>query len=228
MKYSERTLNASFWHFKLSIVAIFIASLGLNAQTQFGKKMPFKVISFGEKIDFGQLDKSVRWTVSGQNGTKSFSGSEINNYIFEQPGTYNIRFSENKMHNENECNHPPFDENFTVEVAAVKMVFDFSKIVFSKEIQSGISCDGIEVSVPVKIITSKEAPETATIPALRGAGIGVEITGKPVSETIKLRDGISTITYKLSGRASSPEYIMLDFFDINNQTQTYYLPKRLN
>lgn len=214
------------WRFSLIVSFIVLFSHASFAQTAFGKKPVFKTISFGETIDFGELDNSVRWTVSGKMGSRSFTGSEINKFVFETPGTYEIRFSESKKHSDG-CNHPAFDENMTVEVSPVKMIFDFSKIVFSDEITSGRSLEGISVTVPVAIKLSKEAPKSMQLPEMTGAGIGVNIVAKPVNTVISLSEGTTKIVYRLSGIASSPEYIMLDFKDVNNQTQTYYLPQRL-
>lgn len=206
---------------------LLLMTSGAFAQSNFGVKKPFKVISFGQKIEFGNIDNSVNWTISNKSGGTSpvyLKGNEINNYVFEKSGSYEIRFSETKKHSE-ECYHPAFDETMTVEVSAVKMIFDLSKVVFSDQIQQGRDCEGITVSVPVNITFQGQPNVKFSSPDINVAGIGSEIIAKPVQKEITLKEGTQIIKYNLSGVASREAYLMFDFVDNNNQVQCYNLPQ---
>ena len=89
----------------------------------------YKVISFDEKINFGDVDASAKWTINNPEAKifTSLSGKQINEYVFQQTGNYEIQFLETKKHSE-ECNHPMFPDKITVKVSPVKLIFNFSKI----------------------------------------------------------------------------------------------------
>ena len=59
------------------------------------------------------------------------------------------------------------------------------------------------------------------------AGIGTTIVGKLINNSYVLFPGSNKLTYKISGSATKDTYIMFDFFDINNQVQSYYYPTKL-
>ena len=58
-------------------------------------------------------------------------------------------------------------------------------------------------------------------------GIGANIIGNASNETLILTPGKNKITYILNGKAIKESYIMFDFYDINNQIQSYYYPNKL-
>ncbi|WP_395042908.1 hypothetical protein [Flavobacterium sp.] len=185
---------------------------------------PYKTISFGEKITFGIVDNSINWTISNSENKifVNIKGNQINDYIFEKPGIYNISFSENKKHTD-ECNHPQFNEKMIIEVTPVKMVFDFSKIKFSQKIQKGISCENITLTVPVTIAIIENVPTKFVVSDITFAGIGSEIVGKPINKEITINNGVQNIEYQLSGIATNQAHLMIDFVDYNNQVQSYTL-----
>lgn len=195
-----------------------------------GEPAPFKVISFGEKITFGEVERTANWTITNmqQNVMVSLSGNQINDYVFEKTGTYEIRFSDGKTHNENECNHSHFNERMTVKVTNVKMTFDFSKITFSEKIRKGSSADGIIITVPVQVAIKDNAPMKFAIPNVTIAGVGSELTARPVAPEITVSNGTQLLKYQLSGTATKEAYLMFDFVDINNNVQTYYQPHVVN
>lgn len=214
----------------LATLLFLVTTSATFSQVNFGVKTPYKIIYFGQKVDFGTLENTVSWTVNHRSGAVSaayLKGNAINDFVFEKPGIYDIKFSENKIHGD-ECNHAPFDENMTVEVSPVKMVFDFSKITFSEKIQRGKSCDGIEVSVPVDVSFKGNAPTNFKVSDVFVAGIGSEIIAKPVQKELKLKEGTQILKYKLSGVANQESYLMFDFIDVNNQVQCYNLPQKIN
>lgn len=214
----------------LSVLLFALFSSGTVAQVKFGVKAPFKTIYFGQKIDFGTIDNSVNWVVSNKSGgtlPANLKGEEINDYVFEKPGTYEVKFIEIKKHTE-DCSHGAFDENMTVEVSAVKMVFDFPKIAFSEKIQKGRNSDNIIVSVPVNVSFAAGNSAKFNSPDVMVAGIGSEIIAKPLQKEIVLKEGTQILKYKLSGVAKEEAYLMFDFVDVNNQVQCYNLPQIIN
>ena len=59
------------------------------------------------------------------------------------------------------------------------------------------------------------------------AGIGTTITGELLADSITLKPGINKLVYRLRGNATKDTYIMFDFFDVNEQVQSYYYPTKL-
>jgi hypothetical protein len=189
----------------------------------------FKTISFGGKNNFGEVDSSARWTIiyTTDDTVVNLTGNQINDFIFENPGTYEIRFFGNEKHNDDghgeEDNHSRFPEKMMIEVSPVKMTFDFSKIAFSEKIQKGKNCDNIVITVPVKISAKGNKGMKLKSPNLVIAGVGSELIAKPVKQEVVVSNGIQLLKYQLSGTVKNETYLMFDFFDFNNQVKTYNL-----
>lgn len=186
----------------------------------------YRTISFGEKIDFGLLDESMIWTVSSSKNSifATLYGREINNYIFQEPGEYEINFHESKKH-DGECDHQQFPEKFQIKVEGVKMSFDFSKISFSEKIVKGRSYSDLIVAVPVKIALKGTSIAKLQAPGMSITGIGVSMTAEPVDKEIALNGKTQVLKYRISGIADKEAYLMFDFYDFNRQVQTYSLPQ---
>ena len=189
---------------------------------------PFKTISFDEKINFGKIENSIFWTILNMDSNKKSSliGNEINNFIFETPGTYQITFNENKTILEGECNHTDFPEVMLIKVSPYKMDFDFSTIQFSEKLVAGENIENSELTLNVSFKSFKNDSLVFSKGKIISAGIGTTINGQLLNE-VTLKPGNNKVTYRLSGSASKDTYIMLDFFDINEQVQSYYYPTKL-
>ena len=191
----------------------------------------YKVISFGTKIDFGTIENGVSWTITSnalKSGTVFLNDQSINDFVFEKAGDYEILYKDNVIHNSTECNHTHFAEKMIVQVSPVKMIFDFSKIVFSDKIRKGKSCDDIYITIPVNVNIKGDASAIFKVANAVAAGIGSEIIAKPVISEITLKNGVQLIQYRLSGIAQKEAYLMFDFIDFNNNVQTYNLPEIIN
>lgn len=229
---SNTQMNSSTKRNVTAALFLLLAFSGLQvfAQTKFPfGQAPDKVIPFGEKAAFGNVPATSTWTVSNtKEGIFTYlRGNQINDYVFEKTGLYEIGYQENKVHSEQECNHPHFKEKTRLLVSPVKMTFDFSRIVFSEPLRVG-SCEGITVTVPVQVALQSASAASVTLPNFSVSGIGAEIIGKPVNSEMVLKNGTQLITYQLSGMAKNAAYVMFDFVDANNQIQTYNHPEKLN
>jgi hypothetical protein len=195
-------------------------------KTGFESNQYYKVISFGEKIDFDDIDPTITWTISNSKNNiyTTLRGNEINNYVFQQPGEYEINFQENKKHDEG-CHHPQFAERFKVKVEPVRMSFDFSKITFSEKIIKGRNYSDLIITVPAKITTKDNSSTKLPAPGMLVAGLGVSCTVEPVENEIIIGNKTQLLKYKLSGIINQETYLMFDFHDFNNQVQTYNLPQ---
>ena len=231
---SKRKASIRYFLYFLSIIVCFEGI----AQTNFSKSnlvlnlsdnKVFKVIPFGEKIDFGKIENTSRWTITNtqESAVVSLSGNQINDYIFEKPGIYEIRFFENEVLKEGECNHPPFPEKMIVKVSSHKMTFDFSTIKFSKNIVGEIELQNTEVAVDVDFESYKNGTAIFSNARVFVAGVGAHIIGNSSNNKITLTSGRHKIVYQLKGIASKETYIMFDFFDINGQAQSYYYLNKL-
>lgn len=208
------------------LIFILLVSFKSGAQNKpIDKKHQFyKIISFDEKIDFGQIDHSTTWIITNSinKNSTTLQGNEINNYVFREPGEYQINFQEDKNHVE-QCHHPIFEAQFLVKAEPIKILFDFSKITFSEKIEKGKNYSDLIVSVPVKISTKDNSIKKRSAPGLSIAGIGVLLKAQPVQNEIILSDSIQLLKYKISGRIDKETYLMFDFYDFNNEAQTFNL-----
>ncbi|OXB09983.1 hypothetical protein B0A68_22830 [Flavobacterium reichenbachii] len=209
---------------------VFILLIGYSAVAQdkigFASNQFYKVISFGEKIDFDDIDPTITWTISNSKNNiyTTLRGNEINNYVFQQPGEYEINFQETKKHDE-ACHHPQFAERFKVKVEPVRMSFDFSKITFSEKIARGRNYSDLIITVPATITTKDNSNTKLPAPGMSVAGLGVSFTVEPVEKEIVIGNKTQLLKYKVSGIVNQETYLMFDFHDFNNQAQTYNLPQ---
>jgi hypothetical protein len=239
MKYINFIQNNRKLHKSIASFLILIM-MSFNAFAQFNlpvSKIDFdtsdeqfyKVISFGEKLDFGNFEDTAVWTIANEkeNVIKHLKGNEINGFVFVKPGIYEIKFIENKKHIENGCNHPSFNEKTIIKVCPLKMKFDFSTIKFSEIIVGEKELDNVEASVDFYFESYNNEDLTFKNPKLIVVGIGANIIGNASYEEITLTPGKNKITYILNGKATKESYIMFDFYDINNKIQSYYYPNKL-
>lgn len=189
----------------------------------------YKIISFGEKIDFGNFEDTAIWTVANEkeNIIKHLKGNEINDFVFVKPGIYEIRFTENKKHIENGCNHPQFNEKTIIKVSSLKMKFDFSTIKFSEIIVGEKELHDVKIYANLDFESYNNENISFKKAKVVVVGIGTNIIGNASNETLILTPGKNKITYILNGKASKESYIMFDFYDINNKIQSYYYPNKL-
>ena len=235
LKYSKKSINTIRFLFFLLIFLMTPAVQCQDLSKTFIQEdnytltqEPFKTISFGEKINFGKIENSIFWTISNMDSNKKSSliGNEINNFIFETPGTYQITFNENKTILEGECNHTDFPEVMLIKVSPYKMDFDFSTIQFSTKLEAGAPIENCLVTIDVHLKSFSNDKVAFPNGKFVSSGIGTTINGQLLNEVI-LKPGNNKVTYKLSGSATKDTYIMLDFFDINEQVQSYYYPTKL-
>ena len=204
------------------LITVSFGAVGQNKQF-------YKVISFDEKIDFGNVDASAKWTINNSEAKvfTSLNGKQINDYVFRETGVYEIQFLETKKHSE-ECNHPMFPDKITVKVNPVKMTYNFSKIEFSEKIERGRNYENLIISVPVTITAIDNSTAKLPTPGLSIAGIGVALNAKSVDEEVVVRNGVQVLKYQVSGIVNAESYLMFDFSNFNGGVQTYNLPQIIN
>jgi hypothetical protein len=232
LKALQKKMRHSFFVFLLFITPFIqgqvLTNVSFHKEDISINEKPYKTISFGGKINLGKIEHPVVWTVLSvdSNNQVVLNGQEINNYVFETPGTYKITSHENKSTSENECNHASFPESFIIKVSPTQMVFDFSTLIFNKALEGGVNVDNTTLSLNVNLKTFTNEPVPFSEGKIQSAGIGTTIKGQLLNAVI-LKPGNNKVSYKLSGAASKDTYIMFDFFDINEQVQTYYYPTKL-
>lgn len=148
-------------------------------------------------------------------------GNEINNFNFKEPGVYTLFFSDVKKIGPNECVHPKFKDKMLINVTTTEMVFQFSKIKFSDKIRVGKNCDDILMTLPVTINSLSEGGKVK-LSKVNVTGNDVNLIAMPLQEEIIVKNGTYNLSYKLSGTVNKETYLMFDFVDNNNETQTYY------
>lgn len=219
-------------NYKSFLIFIFfsIATIS-NGQNSVSNLEPqyYKVISFGDKINFGNVENTASWTINNleKRTTVSLNGNQINDYVFQEPGEYQVDFSENKTDIEG-CDHVAFSDKMIIKVTSVQLLFNFEKIQFSKQLKKGVNYNDNIITVPVTITTKRNSEKILNAPDLVIAGIGSSLIAKPFNSTIEIKDGTQLLKYKVSGLINKETYLMFDFYDFNNQIQTYNLLQLIN
>lgn len=108
-----------------------------------------------------------------------------------------------------------------INVTTTEMVFQFSKIKFSDKIRVGKNCDDILMTLPVTINSLSEGGKVK-LSKVNVTGNDVNLIAMPLQEEIIVKNGTYNLSYKLSGTVNKETYLMFDFVDNNNETQTYY------
>jgi hypothetical protein len=228
-----KTMIKYFLLFVLSAISYGSVAQGKINDGNYGSSIAnrefYKTISFGEKIDFGTINTSVKWTItnSKERIATTLSDKQISNYIFQEPGEYEVHFSETKKHDD-ECNHPMFSEKMIVRVSPVRLLFNFSKIEFSEKVERGRNYENLIITVPVTITTKENSIAKMSAPGMSISGIGVSLTAIPMINEVVIKDGIQLLKYKVTGTVNKETYLMFDFYDFNNQVQTYNLHQIIN
>lgn|SRR5690606_2548869 len=166
------------------------------------------------------LANSTSWELTTSTGQvlKNGTGS-IENEVFNEPGNYVLQI--HAIHNPNSCDDAT-PEKLNIKATAMKMEFDFSSVKFSKNIKGGQSAKEIVVSVNA-MYSSYENSATTYTNGFKTAGVGTSVTGKLKNGPVTLEQGVNTLEFVLDGHATTGNYIMLDFVDINGDVQSYGL-----
>ena len=86
----------------------------------------------------------------------------------------------------------------------------------------GKRCDDIIVTLPITIRSFSEVSKIK-LSNVNVTGNDVNLIAIPVQEEIVVKNGTTyNLSYKLSGIVNKETYLMFDFIDNNNETQTYY------
>lgn len=212
-------------HIKIFFLSLFFLKFYQIQSQEFNQYDKFyKTISFGNKVFFGEIESNATWKIVNPNGNEItlLYGNEINNFIFSELGFYNINFTDVKKFGPNECSHPKFKNEMLINVTSTEMTFDFSKIKFSDKIMVGKRCDDIILTLPITIKSFSEFSKIK-LSNVNVTGNDVNLIAIPVQEEILVKNGTTyNLSYKLSGIVNKETYLMFDFIDNNNETQTYY------
>lgn len=183
----------------------------------------YKTLSINQKNYFGEIEKTANWKIiyPNQNKIKLLRGDEINDFNFNELGVFTLYFYDTKKFGPNDCSHPKFKDKMLINVTPTKMVFQFSEIKFSDKIRVGKNCDDIIMSLPVTIKSVSEGGKIK-LSNVNVTGNDVSMIAIPLQEEIVVKNGTYNLSYKLSGIVNKETYLMFDFVDNNNETQTYY------
>ena len=205
------------------MILFFLNTYQLQSQEFNSNSDFFKTISLGKNIFFGEIEDGANWKIISENNKliSYLKGNEINDFHFNEPGVYTIFFYDIKKFGPNECFHPKFKDKMFIYVSPTEMLFDFSKIKFSDKIKVGKNCDDILMTLPVTINSLSEGGKIE-LSNVKVAGNDVNLIAIPLQDEIIVKNGTYYLSYKLSGRVNKETYLMFDFIDNNNETQTYY------
>lgn len=195
-----------------------------NFSSFYGQSSEHIVVSYKSPFNH-YLDTSIRWhLVHSTSGTQIAAGTgSIANYIFPNPGKYQLHLEEVSVDPNHICNHG--SGQIDIEVSPYHMVFDFSTIQLSVPIRGEQATKGTTLSVEVDF-SSYDQSGVLYQKELITSGIRTTIKGH-MQEAIWLQPGKNSLEFNLSGQASANTYISIDFIDINNQIQNFNLTYKL-
>ena len=171
-------------------------------------------INFGDTISTGISSEealTVSWNVFPKTGlnVSSGSGKMTGDLIFSQPGEYQITFNI-PAHGE----HPAKSEVVQVEVGSVRMTFDVTNIVFSKQIKAG-DISGTTMTVPVLVKTFNGKAIDYSPREVSTTGVA-NVSSRLTTKKSKLKNGLNEVVFELSGSVSTIGNIQFRFYDSKN------------
>lgn len=219
--------NAFLKQFALSALCMLLSGNLLWAQKTTSEKTEPEQITVSYKTPFSyELTDAVRWEIINpeRKSVKKGSGN-IENFTFQQPGNYVLKLTDTTPHNANGCDHQHFPNQLNINVSPYYMAFDLQNVKISRTLTGG-SAKGTLVTVNVDFDSFDKKPASYD----RGfatAGVGTTIKGKLKNSEISLKPGINTLEFILEGNATTGNYIMMDFTDINGEVQSYGLTQKI-
>lgn len=180
-------------------------------------------ISYNQSIHLPNVKSDTDFYISGMQVKVHLKGAQINQYLFEKPGTYTVKIKEHIKSKVVTCEHLAMPKDFTVIVSRVRMAFDNSNIAFSEPIHKNVETSKITLSIPVKIETYDNKPAQLDFTPVNTAGIGTTIVATLNNKTSVLPQGTHILKYSLQGKVTENSYLMFDFIDANKTVQTVAL-----
>lgn len=180
-------------------------------------------ISYNQSIHLTKVKNDTDFYITGTQLKVHLKGSQINRYLFEKPGEYNIRIKEHIKSKTASCEHSDEQKDITVIVSRIRMAFDANNIAFSEPIRKNVETSKITVSVPVKIETYDSKPALLDFTPVNTAGIGTNIVASLDRNSSELPEGTHILKYHLKGIITENSYLMFDFVDANKTVQSVAL-----
>lgn len=158
---------------------------------------------------------------SDQTQLKSGVGESLFQFVFEEPGSYEIDFTIESHEHTDGCSHNDVPSKVYLNVNPSSINYLLEDVVLSNEIVGEESAEGISLAVPVEVKNFNN--EVVTIPSLvYASGVNTTIQGSVDENQQLLTTGNHTLIYRLTGSAVKDTYISFDFEDANGNMQTYY------
>lgn len=196
------------------------------------------IISFKEELDYF-LDSGMVWKIKDENGRLLQRGTgPISGKLFSKPGWYTLDLSQplnfggrvfssgGIQTNHNSCNHSPFPDIINVLVSESCLKFDFSSVEFSRPLSGG-SVEGIIVTVKANYDHFQNKELDPINLKIFASGVGAQVKGEFLVSNSIIQKGENILRYKLSGTFQKNTYIQLDFYDTNQQIQSYHHTSKL-
>lgn len=175
-------------------------------------------ISFGEKIVIGKIGEKYNYKIEYRNTSKTLTHSELNNYVFESPGDYQIspqeiiteKYFGQKINSEESI---PIPLTFSVKVDSVRMNLNPLSIKINTPLKQNSSMTGAILTIEVEFTNYFNTPISFNNKQLKleAAGIGAAVKGELIDPLNTITPGLHLLHYKLSGMFQEKGYIQFDF-----------------
>lgn len=177
------------------------------------------VVSYNSDFTY-YVKEDATWSITTESGQSYKNGTgSILNERFSTPGNYYLQVSQTDAAHSCSSAHSLTQK---IAVTPVRMEFDFSTIEFSKKIVGGHSTQGTLLRVHVFY----ESYEQTSVPYnfdCTTAGVGTNIKGTLRHGPVTLQPGNNVLEFVLEGQATSGNYIIFDFVDLNGNVKSYGL-----
>lgn len=211
--------------------SVFAFSDGLSRARQMAHNIltdiPVIRISFGEGIPKDWNLQNMEWKIVDAEGLilVSGSGNSIYDHVFERPGEFKIALSDGhdaEQHDQHGCSHQHYPEEILVIVSSMRMKYKLDELKFSKDIVANASAADIGILVPLVVESYDKNAFTIDLLDAQSHGIGTSLVAVPEERSFVVGSGTYLLKYKLVGRATQREAIlMFDFMDNNGNVQCY-------
>jgi len=180
-------------------------------------------LSFGQSITreiYSEVTENTEWIIQrNENVLKTGEGLALYDFIFSDPGQYEVFLIVKHSHSETGCNHADEYVNiaFKVSPIAAELVYDSSfwhQILSTKK-----SFAGDTLLLPIRVRYYGEAMPIQNL-QISLAGVNCTLKGIQNGEVVLPPNETTLVPFVLYGNVGSGIFAMLDFIDQNGNTAT--------
>lgn len=190
-------------------------------------------IAFGTHLDGFALNDYTQVSIYAKNKLiTTLKGDELNEYVFNEPGVYQVNiFLEHKKHS-GACEHPNHQTIVYLTVNPIRYEWLWNENYWYNLLNTTKEFSNTSIQMPVKIFTYKGKKQKADgVFKVYVAGVDCNLTGTATlvsNKTVVANNSTQNISFLLNGTVGKGIYAQIDFTNPFEQTTSFNILKILN